>query len=114
AAETRQILLTMADRLDRAAEVIEGLVRAIVCHRDPRGDDRCWLDDIALYSTLPDTILVDQSLPPRVEFLASCERYWRQRQPDGACAAGRTIAQLEAENATLRGALRSIQRAEIE
>lgn len=33
---------------------VEKLQAAIRKHRDTRGDDRCWLDDEELYSTLPE------------------------------------------------------------
>lgn len=38
----------------RAAAALERLRAAVRRHRDFRGDDRCWLDDEALYSNLPE------------------------------------------------------------
>jgi hypothetical protein len=96
-------MLMVAGNVERAAEVIEGLAAAIARHRDQRGDDRCWRDDLELYAALPGPPTpANLALPPREEFLASCERFWRQRQPGGACTAGKTIAQLEAEVDRLR------------
>ena len=60
---------------------LEGLREAIKKHRDQRGDDRCWLDDADLYAelNLPRTT-EGSTLPPKCEFLKSCERFWEQRQ----------------------------------
>ncbi|HLC45488.1 MAG TPA: hypothetical protein VJI67_01285 [archaeon] len=49
-------------------------------HRDQRGDDRCWLDDLELYSILPEKTKADLTLPPREKFLKSCARFWESRQ----------------------------------
>jgi hypothetical protein len=84
--------VTDAERIERIAR-LEGAIRR---HRDYRGDDRCHLDDFELYAALDDGAEPDLTLPPREEFLASCERYWSQRRT-GTCIAGLTIAQLEAD-----------------
>ena len=60
-------------------EKIERLEAAIREHRDQKGDDRCWLDDLKLYDVLGETPPA-LSLPPKCEFLESCARYWEQRQ----------------------------------
>lgn len=39
------------DKLMREKAALEAAIRA---HRDAQGDDRCWLDDEALYSALPE------------------------------------------------------------
>lgn len=60
---------------------------AIRLHRDQRGDDRCWLDDLALYLVLdgdPIPTIDSMALPPKEEFLSNCARYWQCRQPPGA------------------------------
>lgn len=49
-------------------------------HRDQRGDDRCWLDDVKLYKLLPDSDQAEFKLPCREKFLSSCERFWESRQ----------------------------------
>lgn len=90
----------------QAAEIAR-LRRAIETHRDQKGDDRCWLDDLVLYAAIGEPNAVQQ-LPPKCEFLKSCERYWEQRQSplDKETVAGdMTIGQLERENARLRAAL---------
>lgn len=75
----------------------ERLRGAILEHQGRRGDDRCWLDDEELYDAVglePVT-----ALPPKCEFLSSCERFWEQRQrPEEKTAepSGMTIAQLQA------------------
>lgn len=38
-------------RLNSELEVLRAGIRA---HRDARGDDRCWLDDVTLYQLLPE------------------------------------------------------------
>lgn len=40
--------------LDRLAREVQRLRAAIRAHRDQRGDDRCHLDDAALYAALPE------------------------------------------------------------
>ncbi len=89
------------------AERIKELEAAIRKHRDQRGDDRCWIDDLDLYRNLEDTRPgeLDITLPPKCEFLQSCERYWTQRQHvrnESPALTGMTIAQLEAEADRLR------------
>lgn len=90
------------------------LKAAIREHRDQRGDDRCHLDDQKLYAVLgegdADPYAHDATLPPKGEFLRSCERYWHQRQPksgtDAIVSGCMTIAQLEADIASLSRNLR--------
>lgn len=54
---------------------------AIRSHRDEKGHDRCWLDDIELYKSLPEgTFGIDLALPPKEEFIKNCERYHAHRQ----------------------------------
>lgn len=96
---------------ERMAEV-ERLRAAIRQHRDQRGDDRCWLDDARLYRSLgadPEDCNIDGTLPPKCEFLKSCERYWEQRQSANeklsSEASAMTVAQLEAEIARLKAEL---------
>jgi hypothetical protein len=86
-------------------ERVETLEAAIQRHRDLRGDDRCWMDDVVLYAVLDPSANPDFVLPPKCEFLKSCDRYWEQRQTDAEKDVSRrsdmTIAQLEAENDSL-------------
>lgn len=85
----------------------ERLIRAIREHRDQRGDDRCWLDDVALYNALAEVTgedpTFDLSLPPKAEFLASCERYYEQRRDPSKAPACMTIRQLQDEIGRLNG-----------
>ena len=57
-----------ADTLRLVAEV-RGLRAAIRLHRDQRGDDRCWLDDEALYAILP-----EGHVPPERDTQVELER----------------------------------------
>lgn len=56
---------------------------AIEKHRGQQGNDRCWLDDVELYSVLGDEKLDADTmvLPPKEEFLVNCTRFWECRQP---------------------------------
>lgn len=75
---------------------------AITKHRDQKGDDRCWLDDQELYIAAG-LEPAETALPCRNDFLASCERYWCQRQtPEQRTRPpGKTIGQLERETKVL-------------
>src|SRR6185295_4021271 len=60
------------------------LQTAIRKHRDQRGDDRCWLDDVELYRALGEPMLIkDLALPGPCEMMANCVRFIKSRQPDG-------------------------------
>lgn len=65
---------------DALLQEIMRLRSAIRYHRDQKGDDRCWLDDIKLYELLPETSSHELTLPPQEEFLSSCKRFWECRQ----------------------------------
>jgi hypothetical protein len=90
----------------RLLNAYDRLANAIREHRDQKGDDRCWLDDVNLYAALADGRESDLRLPPEPEFLESCRRYWRQRQCPATAGTMRTgektIAQLQAEIESLR------------
>jgi hypothetical protein len=66
-----------------AARVGE-LEAAIRKHRDARGDDRCWLDDLDLYAVLGDAVEPSNAEPPRDTFLANCQRFYDARCRDAA------------------------------
>jgi hypothetical protein len=93
--------------IDYLREKIYELEDAIRNHRDQKGDDRCFLDDMELYKVLGDKVPFDNRLPPKCDFLESCKRFWEQRQyppekdhislPDDM-----TIAQLTEEVKRLR------------
>jgi len=58
---------------------------AVRYHRDQRGDDRCWLDDVKLYKALPEgeVQFAEFKLPCRQKFLSSCSKFWESRQGEG-------------------------------
>jgi hypothetical protein len=91
-----------------AADEIDRLRAAIRSHRDQRGDDRCWMDDCELYNSLGEPVPVEYSaLPPKADFLASCERFYEQRQVpvvkgNAALPSCMTIRQLTDEVEELR------------
>lgn len=59
---------------------LDKLRNAIRYHRDQKGHDRCWLDDIKLYELLPEGVAdYDGSLPPEEEFLENCKCYYKLR-----------------------------------
>lgn len=83
----------------RAAVVAENesLRVAIREHRDARGDDRCWLDDIELYKALGEDEVPEAmqlALPNREAFLGRCAQYWEHRQKPG-CEPWKTVEALE-------------------
>jgi hypothetical protein len=63
---------------------VRKLRHAIRHHRDMKGNDRCWMDDLELYGHLPEGHDADLSLPTKEDFLrrcaAYCERFWSLRQ----------------------------------
>lgn len=95
---------------ENVAANIAKLEAAIREHRDQRGDDRCFLDDAKLYSVLGDNVEVDASLPPKCDFLASCERYWEQRRSE-TTEGKPTIAQQDARIAELEAACKAALKA---
>jgi hypothetical protein len=77
----RAAVLCLGEEVVRIRARVAELEAGIRAHRDARGHDRCWIDDLALYALLPGEPLADLRLPPRCEFMAECERYWEHRQP---------------------------------
>lgn len=66
-----------------AEELRSELIRlrnGIRSHRDKKGDDRCWLNDVVLYQLLPEGKDASFKLPDKDTFLKNCERFWRTRQ----------------------------------
>lgn len=64
-----------------AEEEVERLRAGIRLHRDQHGHDRCHLDDLELYKLLPEGVAgADLTLPPRVEFLEGCARFYDRRK----------------------------------
>jgi len=59
------------------------LREAIRKHMGERGHDRCWLDDLELYSVLdPKFDKMNLQLPPLPEFIHNCQLFWAERQPE--------------------------------
>lgn len=67
--------------LQRLKEENLRLVNAIKRHRDARGHDRCWENDLELYEAIGGVNVDDFHLPPCNEFLQGCLNYWNERQP---------------------------------
>ncbi len=78
-------------------EEVQRLQRAIREHRDARGDDRCWMDDEALYKTLPE----GYTAPARDTCiqLENCILYIKSRQNPGTVYVSpqRRIEELESQ-----------------
>lgn len=61
--------------------LVTKLVAPICYHRDQRGDDRCWYDDLMLYWHLPESIRYPVKLS-REQMAARCAYYRRCRGSD--------------------------------
>ena len=62
------------------AEAIK-LRSVIRYHKDQKGDDRCWVDDLRLYEALPEgPVGHDSTLPTEEVFLENCKRFCQSRQ----------------------------------
>lgn len=68
------------DRL-KLIDRIEELEAAIRIHRNARGQDRCWENDLELYRLLPEGLPAGYTggMPTKEEFLAGCENYWQSQ-----------------------------------
>lgn len=65
------------------SEAIKKLRKAIQNHRDQKADDRCWEDDLALYSVLEDDVVPDNHVGDTAAMLRNCERFIEQRCQGG-------------------------------
>jgi hypothetical protein len=65
---------------DALVQEVMRLRDGIRYHRDQKGDDRCWVDDLRLYDLLPEKTGHDSTLPTREKFLANCARFHDTRQ----------------------------------
>lgn len=95
-------------QLAEADELIGKYGAAIRAHRDQRGDDRCFLDDDALYAVLPEgKANADTRLCEPDVMLANCRRYIEQRHDPALpyVSTQREIERLEAEVRALKKAL---------
>ena len=70
---------------DEQRKRADSLATAIRKHRDARGDDRCWLDDLALYAALPEGApdKADLRLCDPLTMMSNCLRFIASRQPGG-------------------------------
>lgn len=53
-------------------------------HRDAKGNDRCWENDVALYKLLPEPLPEEftPEMPPACEFMLRCAEYRKQQAQD--------------------------------
>lgn len=86
------------ERIEVLDDALTALRQAVRDHRDARGDDRCWLDDIELYKALHEPVPEDMelALPNRNAFLTRCEQYFEHRQKPG-CKPWQTVEALQEE-----------------
>lgn len=62
-------------------EELKRVKAAVREHMEQSGDDRCWIDDEALYAKLGlDVDELNTALPPKEEFLSNCARFHASRQ----------------------------------
>lgn len=60
---------------------LDRLTNAVRKHRDAKGHDRCWENDLELYAHLYDIIpgKLSPELPPECEFQQKCKEYYYQQ-----------------------------------
>lgn len=94
-------------RLIELLESIKTLRNAIRKHRDQKGDDRCWLDDLELYKALPEGVAdADLRLPSPEKMLENCKRFIQCRHTGtDYVSEQREIETLTARTATLESYL---------
>jgi hypothetical protein len=69
------------ERAERAEGEVERLRAAIEKHQAAHGHGLCWENDVELWGVLGGAPTYPHgTVPPREEFLARCEEYWRSRQ----------------------------------
>ncbi len=78
---------------------LDRILDCIRKHRDQRGDDRCWRDDVELYQeALPEGVAkAELALPPPLEMLGNCIKYVSCRHDPSQeyVSPQRTIEELE-------------------
>lgn len=89
--------------VDTRFEVVR-LRNAIREHRAQKADDRCWLDDVELYSALCDGQMPDPRVGDKAAMLANCSRFIERR-----CIGGKWPTYVELEMA-LRTLIEEIDR----
>lgn len=60
---------------DELKTLAQKLRNAIRKHRDAKGHDLCWLNNLELYAALPETVAPNPQVPPWPEFMAGCVAY---------------------------------------
>lgn len=80
----------MADYAFHEGLYITKLEAAIRKHRDAKGHDRCWENDLELYRVLGEPLPESPVLPPKEEFIANCNAYYDQQVCKGGCGCGQT------------------------
>jgi hypothetical protein len=76
AANLNQDLGEMERLRNQAMAERDALRAAIRAHRDARGHDRCWENDVALYRVLGEPVPDGPGLPSHGEFIMKCEEYF--------------------------------------
>lgn len=67
--------------VEQLKDEVKKLRAVIRYHKDQKGDDRCWVDDLRLYETLPEgPVGYDSTLPTEEVFLENCKRFCKSRQ----------------------------------
>lgn len=92
-------------QLAEAKAEVERLKTAITVHATQKADDRCWLDDIGLYSAAGVSHLADNRVGDKAAMMVNCARFIERR-----CAGGQwpTYAELESQLAACRAAIRGL------
>lgn len=81
----------LADTVEQLRSRLKQLEEAIVSHRDQHGDDRCWMDDEALYEAAG-VLKADRRVGSKEDMLKNCQRYIEAR-----CEQGKWISYAELE-----------------
>lgn len=90
------------------------LATAIRKHRDQKGDDRGWMDDLELYKALPEGVAeADLRIPPPAEMMKNCERYIQCRHNPSSTyvSSQREIDRLTEQCKSLQAKIDELQRA---
>ena len=89
-ADPHKLAKMAASELQDAIAERRAVIRA---HRDAKGDDRCWIDDHAVWA-LVDSAPADLSVPPTFdEGMRRCREFYQHRRaetPDAGAASGGT------------------------
>ena len=83
--EAESLLKHTCEKLRKAQDRTYQLETAIANHMNAKGHERCWLNDLELYSVIdPEFDKMKLALPCMPEFLHQCCLYWRDSQPPEA------------------------------